>query len=392
MMTVFLFLLGIAQCLLIWFLGQAGIKLRQKGRAELDFVASIPPGGWPRCAMIIPVSGTHPEMETALRSLLEQDYPDYTPCIVTASGEDGAMSLIERLRDDYGHLVYVVAGNAANCGQKNFNLLAGVEAVGRDADILVFCDSTHVAAPSFLRCLVNPVARGEAAFSTGYHQVMPRDEHTVTLAYALSVLFMRLMQGLSFLTQPWGGAMAMSRHAFERYRVAELWASNVVDDCSLAAWLREKGVHVRLCAGALLLTAARDHALPLWRAWLERQVLFLKFCMPSQWLCLGLLCVVMTAPPLWCLFCVARGLLGIGGGTGPFLALIWFFLIAWAVNGWRQFLPAQAGSIRWLWAFFCACFMFAAVYAGTFWRRSILWQRIVYKVGRKGVVRSMEKK
>ena len=34
---------------------------------------------------------------------------------------------------------------------------------------------------------------------------------------------MRLLQGLSAFTQPWGGAMAMTRAAFERYGVARLW-------------------------------------------------------------------------------------------------------------------------------------------------------------------------
>ena len=322
-MTVVLFILGLAQCGLLYLLAGRGIRLERQAQKEREEARYAPHGGWPRLAMIIPASGADPRMEGALKSLLEQDYPDLLPVIVTADEDDPASGVIRRLQEDYPALRHVLAGNAKGCGQKNWNSLAGVAAVGNAADIYMFCDSTHKAHTDFARCLAGPLARKQAAFSTGYHEVVPKDHGIATLGYALTVLLMRLLQSVGAFTQPWGGAMAMTRTAFERYGVAKLWAATVVDDCSLAPMLQKEGVHVRLCAAALLLTSAREHALGTWRAWLERQVLFLKFCMPGQWLLLGGLALLMLAPPVWAAFTLTRDLLGGGGGTGPFLALCW---------------------------------------------------------------------
>lgn len=391
-MTSVVFVLGLAQCALLYLLTSCGVKLARQAQREREEVRYVPPGGWPCAAMIIPAAGNDPRMEAALRSLLEQDYPGLLPVIVTAGEDDSAADIIRRLREEYPALRHVIAGEARGCGQKNWNSLAGVAAVGDAVDIYMFCDSTHMADPEFARCLAGPLARGEAAFSTGYHEVEPHDHGIVTLAYALSVLLMRLLQGVAAFTQPWGGAMAMTRKAFERYGVARLWASSVVDDCSLGAMLQARGVHVRLCAAALLRTTARDHAFGTWRAWMERQVLFLKFCMPGQWLLLGVLAVLMLAPPLWAATAFVRDLLGRGGGMGPFLALCWLLLLAGILSGWRRLVMVPVPLGRWLAAFFCASGLFAWVYLATIPAKTITWRHMVYRVGKGGGLLGMRRR
>lgn len=385
-MTAVFFLLGLAQCGLLYLLAGCGAKLARQAQKEREDAHYAPGKGWPRVAMIIPASGADPRMEGALRSLLEQDYPCLMPVLVTASEDDPASHLIRRLQEDYPGLRHVVAGEARGCGQKNWNSLAGVATVGHAADIYMFCDSTHLADADFARCLVGPLARNEAAFSTGYHEVVPKDQGIFSLGYALTVLIMRLLQSVGAFTQPWGGAMAMTRVAFERYGVARLWASTVVDDCTLGSMLQKQGVQVRLCAAALLRTTVREHSFGTWRAWLDRQVLFLKFCMPGQWLLLGLLALLMLTPVLWAAFALGRDLLGGGGPTGPFLALCWLIALAATLSGWRRLMPASAPLTRWLTAFFCATGLFALVYASTIPARTITWRGIVYLVGRGGTL------
>lgn len=391
-MVIFFFLLGLVQCFIVWLLWRAGIWFGQ--RAETDWVdAQIePPGGWPSCALIVPVSGQHPLMEKALRSLAEQNYPNFTVFLVTANRGDAAAPLVALLAREFPHIFHVVAGDSQKEGQKNHNHLAAIAHAGQKFDIYAFSDSTHIARPDFLRCLAGPIARGQAAFTTGYHEVEPGDQNIVTLAYTISVMFMRFMQTLPTLTQPWGGAMAMSRQAFEQYHIADLWADNVVDDCSLAAHLQKAGVRARLCAGAILKTLAWGHVLQIWRAWMERQVLFLKFCMPGQWVALGVVCVVMALPPFWSICACVLGVMGKGGGTAPFLALCWICAIAWLVGKWRGFLQSTPALSRWVWAYVCSIFMFAIVYAGTVFTHTLLWNNIIYRVGRGGTVVGMERR
>lgn len=389
-MAYFLFLVGVLQCVVLYYLGKTGDRLAKMGEREWDQVRYEPEHGWPSCALIVPVSGSHPAMGAALASIAEQNYPDFAIYLVTSTRDDPAVPLIELLGRQYGNIRHVVAGVATERGQKNHNLLAGVAAAGEQFEVYAFCDSTHIAREDFLRCLLLPLARREASFTTGYHEVEPGDQGIVTLAYALSVLFMHFMQGMPALTQPWGGAMAMTRQAFSRYNVAELWQTTVVDDCSLGALLTGEGVHVRLCAGAILRTQATGHAFPVWHAWLRRQILFLKFCMKSEWLSLGAVCVLMVVPPLWCAIACLSGIIGIGGGTEPFLALCWFCALGWTIGSWRRFLLKSPAITRWIRAFFCASFMFAAVYLGTFGSRTLLWNNILYQVGRNGRVTGVQ--
>lgn len=390
-MSVFFFMLGIFECALLWYLGRIGQKIEDGATLEHELVKGVPAAGWPPCALIVPVAGAHPNMEAALRSLAEQDYPAFTLYLVTASGNDPACVLINRLSREYPNIEHIIAGLAEKCGQKNKNLLAGVEACQERAEIYAFCDSTHIAETDFLRCLVMPIAKNEIAFTTGYHEVEPKDQGIVSLSYALCVMFMRFMQSVPKLAEPWGGAMAMSKRAWHTAEVAQLWEDNVVDDCSLAAMLQKDGIPVRLCPGALLRTFTINHPFTVWRAWLERQILFLKFCIPVQWGLLGFISLLLFLPVAWGLWACAEGILGDGGGMAPFLALCFFCALAWALGSWRAFFPAPPPLGRWLVAFICASFMFVVVYANTLFAHTLLWQNIIYRVGKGGKVLGMER-
>ena len=291
------FLLATSQCALLYILARRGEGMPRRIQDEAEANRAVPEDKWPSVGLIVPVAGRDPRMEGALRSLLNQDYPRFVPVLVTAEESEPAVELVARLKQEFPVLRHVVAGTATGCGQKNHNSLQGIAALGDAVDVYAFCDSTHTADPDFLRHLVAPMARGEASFSTGYHVVEPRDNQRSTLGYAFCVMLMRYLQAMSAFTQLWGGAMAMTRTAYVKYAVAQLWVENVVDDCSLSALLHVRGGKVQLCPGALLHTDAINHSLPVWRAWMDRQVLFLKFCMPGR---RAVMATLMPLPPTSC--------------------------------------------------------------------------------------------
>ena len=185
--------------------------------------------------------------------------------------------------------------------------------------------------------------------------------------------------------------MAMTREAFNRYAVEDLWARNVVDDCSLSARLQKLGVPVRLCPGALLHTEAGRHERHVWRAWMDRQVLFLKFCMPMQWILLGFMAFVMAVPPLAAVFILLGGLLHISSGPAVLLALLWIVLLSVILHSWRGLLRHSISFVRWFLSFFDAVAMFAVVYIRSIPARSIVWHGLRYVVGRGGTVRRVER-
>lgn len=386
-----IFGIGMAQCVLVAALYLAGLRLRQKARAAAATAHELAPDVWPRCAMIIPLGAPQAQTEAALVSLLQQDYPDYRVYIVTQTGDARSENLIATLAGLFSNVEHVVAPIAHACGQKNQNLLTAVQAVHDQAEVLVFCDSTHLAQPDFLRCLVLPLIAGKADFATGYHQVLPRDQGIFTLGYTLCVLFMRLMQSLGSLTQPWGGAMAIRFQAFAAQDIGGLWQDNVVDDCALAGHLAQKHLQARLSPGALLDTVMQAETFAAWQAWLVRQILFLKFCMPGQWIALGALCLGMILPPVWCGICLLLGLGNLAAGLTVVLAFCWLLPTAWFVTGWRALIPVGIYPSRWFTAFLCACGMFFLCYCKTLFAKHIVWQGIEYTVGAGGKVTAMRK-
>lgn len=384
-MLWFLLIGGVVQCLLLLWL------LRTGGRLNRESLLAAPRRKrWPSAALIVPAAGEHPMMQVALRSLLMQDYPGLLPIFVTATEDEPAAKLVRELQKDFPVLRHVVAGKAEDCGQKNHNSLAGITAAGDTVDLLLFCDSTHLARPDFARHLAAPVADGQSDFSTGYHTVLPRDNSLVTLGYAFCVQLMRYLQGLTpSFTQPWGGAMCIRRSVFEHMGLRRFWQENVVDDCSLAGLLPGLGKRVILSPGALLHTEAEHHSFRVWRAWMDRQVLFLKFCVPSQWLLLGVLPLVMILPPAVAAVAVIGmlcGMVPVATGLPALALLLWLTLL---LHGWRCQICARGSLWRWLAAYVLSAALFAEVYLRTIPARGILWHGIWYRVGRGGRVLEM---
>ena len=385
------FLLATSQCALLYILARRGESMPSRIQDAAEANRAVPEDKWPSVGLIVPVAGRDPRMEGALRSLLKQDYPSFVPVLVTAEENEPAAELVARLKQEFPVLRHVVAGTATGCGQKNHNSLQGIAALGDTVDVYAFCDSTHMAEPDFLRHLVAPMARGEASFSTGYHVVEPRDNQRTTLAYAFCVMLMRYLQAMSAFTQLWGGAMAMTRAAYVKYAVAQLWVENVVDDCSLSALLQVRGAKVQLCPGALLRTDAVNHSVPVWRAWMDRQVLFLKFCMPGQWKLLGLMCVMMALPMVCAGLALLGWVVGVGSGAGVLLAIFWLAALVSALHLWRGLLSKPVPLWRWCLAFADAVRMFTAVYWQSLKAWSIVWHGIRYEVGKGGVVLRSER-
>ncbi len=348
----------------------------------------------PRVGMIIPAAGNHPAMPQAIASLLEQDYPHITPVIVTASEDDPAYALAQTLQQPYPALQCVVAGEATQCGQKNHNTLKAVEYLGDTVDVYVFCDSTHMAKSNFVRELVLPIANNEAGFTTGYHNVVAQDTQKITLAYQISVLLMRFLQAVAVFTQPWGGAMAIARKVFIQHKIANFWKDNVVDDCSLAAMLLQRRLHVQLCPLAILETDAKDHSLPVWQAWMQRQVLFLKFCVMPQWFLLGAFAVLMTLPVVISCLYILGGLTNIlphSFGWNSVFACAHLIVLVSIVLAWRELLPQKTPAFAWIQAFFLSCGMFLKVYLQTIPLWHIDWHGYRYVVNKSGKVRHMTK-
>jgi hypothetical protein len=289
------------------------------------------PAWWPRAALIVPVTGNRTGMAGALESLALQDYPGFRMIIALRSPADPAAATAGALAAAHPHVRLALAGAATRCAQKNGNLLAGIAAVEREIAVFVFADAGHLAAPGWLKGMVHPLAVGASPVSSGYHRIAftPGDSLTAG-AWSLVVHLLGALRGVPRLRMPWGGATAITRALFERLSIAALWGGTVVDDVTLGARLRQADITPALPTGPLLLTPL---AHPSWGAfldWLTRQLAFLKFIHPGEWIALTLV------GTLFSLALLASVLIGIGQFPGlapPILACLALIAAAFVYFG-----------------------------------------------------------
>ncbi|MFP5257607.1 MAG: glycosyltransferase [Acidobacteriota bacterium] len=340
----------------------------------------------PRAAVIVPVTGDTPGMRQAVASLIDQDYPDLTVIFVTAAANDPAVALVAGVAGDDPRVMQVVAGPASTCGQKNHNILAGVRAA-QTADIFIFCDSTHLADRHFVSNLAAPIARGDAPMTSGFHKVVPGDGAMATIGMTVTCMALHLLQPIRAITQPWGGAMAISRPAFDRFGLVTLWGHNIVDDFSMGPHLHRFGVAAWPVASACLSTPLAGVSLRRWDDWLTRQLLYLKFCIPPGWLVSILAVLLLAAPPV-----LAVGLLGaliLGHGCAATAGVGAAYLAAFAGLGlcFRSLSPRPVALLPWLRGYAATFLMLAWCFGRTFATNTMAWRGIRYKVGWGGVVK-----
>jgi ceramide glucosyltransferase len=338
---------------------------------------------------MVPVAGAPPGLARRLTALLHQDYPHYQVIFAIRDRQDPAAGVITALSPGKAPARLVVAGPARTCGQKNQNLLAAVKLAGEACEILATCDSNQEAPPDFLRKLAAPVARGEGAVASGYHQVIPGDRRLTTWGRAVCVLFLYLTKAVPWLNQPWGGATAIRRDVFAALKVDRLWAETVVDDVSLASLLIRAGIPVRLSVGADLATPVSGETFSSWQSWLFRQWIYLKYYLPGSWLAAGAFIHLLA---FLALYSAASLLLAPWGWASPGTLLLALTFLAGAsalALTLRGLHPSPPPRPLWLTACAASLLMASWVHFLTCLTQKISWRGTAYLVDWRGRVASI---
>lgn len=376
----------------IYFLGKAYVRGGVAGHDPGDDDAIRNPShSAPRVGVIIPLTGDAPVMEACLESLLDQSYPDYEAIFVTCDSNDPAVQILNRVIQTRKNARHIVSGVACRCGQKNHNLLAGLADLDSSIEILVFCDSAHWAPQRFLADLVGPIVSGKAVMTTGYHRVVPLDCRLPTLGVLVSVMALHLMQGIESIAQPWGGATAISRRTFQENGISALWSENVVDDISVCALLAKARIRVRPVSSACLLTPVAGVSFRAWHGWLKRQLFFLKVCQPAAWAAGAIAAILLCAPFLAGLACVA----GVMGFAPKYMTVAGCaFLAGYLAIGmkWRTLVHEDIPIWRWVPVVLAAGSMATLCYVGTWFGGLLSWQGISYRVTWGGKVKEIIRK
>jgi hypothetical protein len=356
-------------------------------KKKSESTPSIKAAPFPHVTVIVPVAGASTRLADNLRSLLQQEYPDFSVIFITQDGNDNAVPIIKDLvsSDSRGRLIF--AGQATTCSQKNHNLLQGTLAAEPSTEILVFCDSGHEAHPHWLVHLTTPLRVSSSyTVSSGYHHIFSTETNLCVLGRVICVLGLYLARQIPAFAQPWGGATAIRTIDFHQLGIAELWGKTIVDDVTLAAYLRKKKKKVAIPIDADLKTTVDDTSWHGWESWLIRQWAYLKFSFPKLWLASGLTGMMVTLAIYLSLLIVLTG----GGGVVPAKlilgAVIFLVIVFFGVGILRFRHPAPGSLVMWYPAFLSAMIMAGWCHYRTWHTDTIVWAGISYKVASGGEV------
>jgi len=285
MLTVFFFL---AALLVV----QSLIAL-QDGPRFLAFVRrrfAEQPGGYaPAATLICPCKGLDPELETNLRSLFAQEYPDPAGggagleiLLVVARADDPARPVCETLiAESQRPARLVVGGRPTGRGEKVNNLLAGVAAARPQSEVFIFADSDGRPGPAWVRTLVSNLADPQIGAASTFRWYVPESSFLSGLQSAWNAPAVTYM-GEWARNFCWGGGMAIRRATFDGANVPRYWAGCVSDDLMMTRALRDAGKKIVFVPECLVAT----HHRPLWselRKWTTRQILLTRVYEPRLW-------------------------------------------------------------------------------------------------------------
>lgn len=238
-----------------------------------------------RVALFAPCKGVDIELETNLRALMQQDYDDYEITFIVESVDDPACGAIRRAMAAHPWVParVVIAGKAAEGGQKVHNLRVATEHVSSRVEYLAFVDSDARPRPEWLRMMVARLSEPGWGAVTGYRWFTPEK---ATAANAL--VYSMNCDILSLLTRSshhliWGGSWAIRRELFDQIGLRDAWKGTLSDDLVASRLMRQAKLAVRFepaCVVASPLHESLGSAL----AFIRRQYLIARFYTFDWWL------------------------------------------------------------------------------------------------------------
>jgi ceramide glucosyltransferase len=286
--------------------------LEKEGWPIQDAAEGAAPRRYDYCRITVfcPCKGIDHGFDENIRSILDQDHPNFSVQFIVDSADDPAYQELRNL----GALNILIAGKASDCGQKVHNILEATRNGENAAEIYAFCDSDARYPRHWLRSLTAPLSNPDVAVTTGYRWYMAQDGSLPTLlrsAWNASIVGMLGDHSRNFA---WGGSMALRRETFDRLSIREAWQGALSDDYAVTRAAQHAHAQIAFVPACLIPT----HGTCSWSELFEfttRQIIITRIYHPQLWR-LGFLAQSIfalsfigsiTVPALWTAIYVLAG-------------------------------------------------------------------------------------
>lgn len=347
-------------------------------------------GFYPSVNMFVPCKGVFPRLKGNLEAIARQEYENFTVTFITESKEDPANQMIAGIVSRYRHCQHIISGPAVSCGQKNYNLLKGI-AQDSKSEIFVFCDSDIHPFPKWLSMLVSSLKMKDVSVTTGFLWITPSCQTLANTLHSMIVAYLGMFVSDNSKKLIWGGAMAIRSQTFKQLRVMEEWSRTVSDDLTLSRLLHSTKLKKIYDPRCLIVSNESISSIFKIIEWFTRQILFLKFYLPSLWRTAlvtyipSSLIMMMTIPvTVLAFFHDALKIVSFG--------CVGFSLTVMLTHTLMKLTYRDGQSVfRWFLVSSLAQWIATYCLVKTIFIQSIQWANVIYRLDQKGKVIRLDK-
>ncbi|MFW9263863.1 glycosyltransferase [Nostoc sp. CALU 546] len=245
----------------------------------------LPDDQLPKTAVILCLRGADPFLPRCLRSLLNQNYPQYDLKLIVDSHEDPAWKIAsETITEQEATNVQISSLRIVrnNCSLKCSSLIQAVGELDDSYKVVALVDADTIVHVNWLRELVSPLRDAKVGATTGNRWYVPTGRYWGSLVrYAGNVSTVVQM----FIFQiPWGGTLAVKTEVLRQTELLDKWGQALGEDFMMHDILKKQGLQIKFVPS--LLTVNREET-DLFNLidYLKRLILYSRLYHP-RWLAL----------------------------------------------------------------------------------------------------------
>ncbi|BAZ83250.1 glycosyltransferase family 2 protein [Sphaerospermopsis kisseleviana CS-549] len=239
----------------------------------------------PKTAVILCLRGADPFLPNCVRSLLNQNYPEYDLKLIIDSPEDPAFKIAKEVIAETKATNFQISTLRTvrhNCSLKCSSLVQAVSDLDDSYQVIALVDADTIVHKNWLRELVSPLTDEKVGITTGNRWYVPTGKYWGSLIrYAGNVSTVVQM----FLFQvPWGGSLAIKKHLLQQTEILEKWGAAFGDDMLLHKVIKKHGWKIKFVPSLLMVNREESNLSTLFPS-LQRLILCSRLYHPN-WLAL----------------------------------------------------------------------------------------------------------
>ncbi|AFY35890.1 glycosyltransferase family 2 protein [Calothrix sp. PCC 7507] len=234
---------------------------------------SLPDHQLPKTAIVLCLRGADPFLPNCVRSLLQQNYPQYDLKLIVDHQEDAAWKIAtDTIQEARATNVQIspLTVVRSNCSLKCSAIVQAVSELDDSYEVVALVDADTVVHPNWLRELVSPLADPKVGATTGNCWYVPTGNYWGSLVRYIgnvsTVVQMYLFQ------IPWGGSLAIKTKVLRETGLLDKWSQAFCEDMMIRSVLGKYKIKVKFVPSLLMLNQA-ECDLPSVRDWIGRQLL-----------------------------------------------------------------------------------------------------------------------